>query len=378
MIRRVASVALLVFTAASCSGPAEVSTPNDARAAIPDAGPPAPDAAYTGASATCAGANVDVEVATEDLEIYPPYATAGCTLVYVAPSGELLVRDVVTGAESRIAGAAERPRRPSVTSSLVVWEATVGGRDVVRARRRADDAERTFDAHAAVREPRANGSALSFTAFAGFDPRADTDVWIVDGWDAEPRLLLGGPGQQRFAELSATHAAVTDFSEDPDGTFDDAETDLSDIVVLDRATGAATRRRAEGKQAFPVLLDGGLLAYLSWRGIRPEPKLLSYELRAGSIAGDPGADQLIVKVESAAARWVRPSGTGRVLEWVEAGTNGSRLFRAPADGSTAPLAVPGLERVRLSAPIAAASFTLVATTPLSGGARPPRLGALAR
>lgn len=377
MIGRLSSSGLLLLATASCSGTAKVSVAVDGGDAG-DAVVTYPDGGVGPASGACTGASVDVEVAAEDLEVYPPYATSGCTLVYVARSGDLVLRDALTGAESSIAPASERPRRPSVTPYLVVWEATVSGKDVVRARRREDDAVRTFDAHAAVREPRADGHSLLFTSFAALTPRADTDVWILDGWNAEPRLLLGGAGQQRFAELSATHAAVSDFSEDPDGAFDDTETDLADVVVIDRATGAETRRRAAGKQAFPVLLDGGLLAYLSWSGIRPEPKLLSYELRAGAIAGDPATDRLVVKVDSAAARWVRPSAHGNVLEWVEAGTDGSRLFRAPVDGSVPPREVPGLAGVRLGAPIAAASFTLVATTPVAGDVRTPRLRALGR
>ncbi len=374
MIDRVSSLALIVLAAGGCSGTAKTSLATDGGGSGSTGAVTFPDGGVGPASPTCTGANVDVEVAAEDLEIYPPYATHGCTFVYVAASGDLVLRDAMTGTESAIAPAAERPRRPSVTPYMVVWEATISGKDVVRARRREGDEVRTFDAHAAVREPRADGHSLLFTAFAELSPRADTDVWILDGWNAEPRLLLGGAGQQRFAELSATHAAVSDFSEDPDGAFDDTETDLADVVVLDRATGLQARRRAPGRQAFPVLLDGGLVGYPSWT----EPTRDAYELRAGSITGDPAADRLVARVDSAAARWVRPSGTGLVLEWVEAGTDGSRLFRAPADGSIAPLAVEGLDRVRLGAPIAAASFTLVATTPAAGEPRAPRLRVLAR
>jgi len=66
--------------------------------------------------------------------------------------------------------------------------------------------------------------------------------------------VFAGPGEQRFADVSAEYVVATDFSEDPDGKYD-GEGDLADIVVFDRATQTASKRVAEKKQAFPMLVD---------------------------------------------------------------------------------------------------------------------------
>ena len=57
-----------------------------------------------------------------------------------------------------------------------------------------------------------------------------------------------------------------------------------------------------------------------------------------------------------------PTGRSGVLEWVDHPLGAAAsLWRAPADVSRAPAAVPGLDGLDLYAPASTASFTLLAT-----------------
>lgn len=348
-------------------GPAGTTTPP------PDGQPPA---------ATCSEGASDVAVVSEDLNGYPPYASSGCTLAYVSTSGALVLRDLATKNETVLAPAAERPRRPALSSDLVAWEAEEGGVRVVRAY------VRTANAPAAVTvkgrftmagEPRVNGHAMVFTAWQSTVERSDTDVWIYDALTGEAKLAIGGAAQQRFADISAKVIVATDFAEDADGFYDGSGGDLADIVVVDRATGQITKRAAPGKQAFPMLGDDDLLAYLEWGTVHPEPKLVAYDLKVGPLFGQPAADRTIANVTYMSSEYARPAVAGRMLEWVANPDGRTALYRAPLDGSSAPVRVSGLDDLQLFAPAPSSGFTVLATSPRAGaGGLSPKLRGVVR
>jgi hypothetical protein len=206
-------------------------------------------------------------------------------------------------------------------------------------------------------------------------------VWLYDAVSDSARVVLGGPGQQRFADVSEGFVAATDFSEDPDGRFDDNGLDLADIVVLDRATGAVVNRPAPGKQAFPMLVSGDLLAYLEWGAIHPEPKLGDYLLRSGAIRMPSVSDRTVAHVEYLSTEYARPAVIGAELAWVQNPGSGTTLMRAPADGSRAPETVAGLEGLALYAPAKAsvdAPFIVVAGVSASDVNAAPHLHAVRR
>jgi hypothetical protein len=299
----------------------------------------------------------------------------------VNSAGALVARDLSTRAEVTIAPAAEHPRRPTVSAEVVAWEADQNSRSVVRVlASAAGSTARTIEgAFASAGEPRASGSSVAFTAWNGPSSADDTDVWLCDATTNEAHVVLGGPGQQRFPDLSSAFVAASDFSEDPDGRYDRDGQDLSDIILLDRATGAVTKRALPGKQAFPMLADDGVLAYLSWSGIHPEPKFENYELRSGRIVGDPAADLSISKVVYAGAEPARPTVVGSIIEWVANPDGTTTLYRAPVDASGAPAAVKGLESFHLHAPApTTAGFTIVATSRVGASEIVPRLRAVPR
>ena len=326
----------------------------------------------------------DVEVSGDDLNGFPPYAVAACTLVYVNSTGALVIRDLANGAETSVAAASERPRRPAASPSLIAWEADENGHSVVRVQARASGVVRTVPGtFASSGEPRVSGNSVAFTAWKGPAVTDDTDIWVYDAGIGESRLVLGGPGQQRFADISSKYVVASDFSEDPDGRLDGNATDIADVVVLDRVTAVISYRRLPGKQSFPMLGDNDVLAYLEWAGIHPEPKLVAYKLRSGNVIGNPASDRTIAKVEYASSEYVRPALAGGIIEWIANPDGVTRLYRAPADGSAAPAVVSGLDDLRLYAPAPTTSgtdhgFTVLATA-RSGGSDPvPRLRAVPR
>lgn len=338
-----------------------------------------PSIATPGCDPTAA---TDIEVSGADLDGYPPYAVGACTLVYVSRSGDLVARDLASRAETTIASASERPRRPAASTDLVAWEADEGGHSVVRVR--AGVVVRTVPGtFASSGEPRASGSTVAFTAWKGPAAKDDTDVWIYDAKTGESKLVIGGAGQQRFADISSKYVAASDFSEDPDGTFDNDETDIANVVVFDRVSGGLTERRLPGKQSFPMLGDNDVLAYLEWAGIHPEPKLVAYELRSGNVLGDPATDRTIAQVNYTSSAYARPALAGSILEWVANPDGRTTLWRAPADGSAPPAAVRGLEDLRLYAPAPTSSgtdrgFTVLATSRSGAPDSLPRLRAVTR
>jgi hypothetical protein len=179
--------------------------------------------------------------------------------------------------------------------------------------------------------------------------------------------LATGAAQQRFADISATHVAYTDFVEDPDGRYDGTNDDLADLGLYERATSSITRRVSPGKQAFPMLMSGTTVGYLNWDWveIHPEPKLGAYHLRAGSIAGDPAGDVEIARVVSSGGAYVRPAARDGILEWVDSPPGSpSHLWRSRADAPAA-VQVAGLDGKELFAPSPTAGFTVLATRAVS-------------
>jgi hypothetical protein len=367
-------LAAVTTLAVACGGHAESGSPGTV---APPSTQPAP------AAPTCdAAAATDIAVSSNDVNGFPPYAVSGCTLVYVNGAGALVMRDLSTRAESTIAPATEHPRRPTVSSDVIAWEADQNTRSVVRVRApAAGSTARTIEgAFASAGEPRASGSSVAFTGWNGPSPGDDTDVWLYDATTNEAHVVLGGPAQQRFPDLSSAFVAASDFSEDPDGRYDHDGKDLADIIVLDRATGVVTKRALPGKQAFPMLADGGVLAYLSWNGIHPEPKFESYELRSGPVLGDPAADKSISQVVFVAGSDpARPTVVGATIEWIANPNGTTTLYRAPVDASGAPTAVKGLESFHLRAPApTTAGFTVLATSRIGASEIVPRLRAVPR
>jgi hypothetical protein len=312
-----------------------------------------------------------VTVDETELAGYPSYAVDGCTLVYVARAletgaqGDLRKRDLSRGEEVVIASRDEAPRRPTISGDVIAWEATIAGRAVVRVSYRGTvrTLSGSFD-HAG--EPRAAADGVVFTIWTSADPLGDTDVDLFLPETGQLVSVVRGPSQQRFADISPERIAFTDFSEDPDGRYDGGG-DLADIGVYDRSTHAITERRLAGKQAFPMLLAGEQLAYLHWDffEIHPEPKLSAYHLRAVSLKGPALPDLEIATVVAGTPPYVRPAAHASTLEWVDSPNGKFRLWRAPADASSEPLAVPGLGGLALYAPAPTQSFTVLATRQLS-------------
>ena len=292
---------------------------------------------------------------------YPPYAIDGCKLAYVADgAGELRLRDLATGADTVIAPAAERPRRPVIAGDLVAWEATLEGRKVVRAGGRT--LAGAFD-HAG--EPRAAEDAVIFTGWLSADEKGDTDVFLYTPSTGAIAAVGTGAGQQRFADVSATHAAWSDFAEDPDGTFDDDGNDVADLVVLDRGTMTATTRKRPGKQAFPVLGASGRIAYLDWGLVHPEPKFAEYGLRIGDVDGDVADDAQVDHINTLAP-YMRPAARGDRLEWVSTSEGETSLMRRSADLATPAETVTAFPGLTVFGPSAAESITLVGARAAGG------------
>ncbi len=323
--------------------------------------------ASDGATASCTSLGAAVPLTTSaDLNAYPPYALAGCTLVYVADTGALVRRDLTTGAEDELAPKSDAPRRPAVSSDVVTWETVVQGVSQVVVL--SGGTKRTLaGAFHHAGEPRAARGAVVFTAFATAGELGDTDVVLYDVASDTYLTVAGGPAQQRFADVSDTHVAITDFLEDPDGRYDDDGNDLADIDIYDRTTrGPLTARKNPGKDAFPKLASQDRFGYLHWGDIHPEPKFQAFGVRAGRIQG-PASEDLDLADVTSALRVVQPTARSGVIEWITDDTAGAaHLFRAAADGSAPPHEVTGLDATTLYAPIAADGATLLAVRPRGG------------
>jgi len=406
------SVVGAVGVVGACGGATETGDPNGPTG--PNGGASSSGSNNPAGAPSCDGAGAaNIVVTGDDPNGYPPYAVADCTLVYVNGAGALVIRNLVTNAETVLAEPNVKARRPAISIDvlangdrvpLVAWEtlpttaapgpAAPTPAPTVRVRY-GDAAVKSLSGdfvHAS--EPRVSGARVVFTAWKGATEKDDMDVWVYDARTDASRLVVGGAGQQRFADISATHVAVSDFSEDPDGRYDQDEKDLADIVLYEIASSAVTRRPMAGKQAFPMLTDNGVLAYLAWSGVHPEPKLQAYDLKAGPLTEvtDPGgavtSDRTVAHVEYITAEPVRPSVSGNVLEWVDNPEGTTSLHRATLNATelAAPTPTPtarvsGLDGLQLYAPAATRSFTVLATidkNPNPTTDRTPRLRTVAR
>jgi len=314
----------------------------------------------------CADAKVEgITVASTDIYGFPyalgygPHALDRCSLVFVTAEGDLVARDLETGADVTLASAAEKPRRPAIAGGTLAWEATEAGRSVVRVSVNLGPPTTLSGAFDHAGEPRVAADAVVFTGWLSADPLGDTDIFIslLPATDASP--VLAEPGQQRFPDISTTHIAFSDFSEDPDGRFDENATDVSDVVVVERATKKATRRERPGKQAFPLLGAEGRVAFLAWGPEHPEPKFSAYTLLVGDING---SEESAVAAIQTLAPYVRPTARGAFLEWIEwSGGAPPKLLRRPADLSKDAVEVPEITGAELYAPVSSNSLTAVAT-----------------
>jgi hypothetical protein len=349
------AVAGIALSLVACGEPAEPPP-----AAPPDVDAAGADAADADDPAACAAAAAGIEVAALDLHGYPPYAVDGCDLAYVAADGTLLLRSLASGAETIVASREEAPRRPALAGDLLAWEATVAGSDVVRWKRGDGEPRTANGVFARSGEPRVSVGAIVFTGWIEDLDDADTDVYLVEPPDETPRLVAGGAGQQRFGDVSATHVALSDFSEDPAGVYRPDGSALADIVIVERASGEPQTLPRQDKQAFPMLGATGRLAFLDWRGVHPVPKLEGYAL-ASLPLDDLGAEPRTVAEVATDPPYVRPAVRGGVAEWVERHEGAATLWRAPADASAAPRAVELTgDPSELFAPASAAAYTVLA------------------
>jgi len=302
----------------------------------------------------------------------PPVAAAGsitypalpCTLLYLAAGsdpGALHLRNLATGEDSVLETSATKPRRPAVSGPVITWEADgVQGSEVrVRFDGKVESMSGPF---VRAEEPRATADAVVFTAFLGPGPNDDSDVYLFDVESRQLSVIAAGAGQQRFADVSATHVAVTDFSEDPKGYFDEAGS-ISDIALIERATGLRSDRVAPGKQAFPLLGTDGVFAYLEWAAVHPEPKLGQFWLKVGYL-DRPISEDFNVKVTgqvSTNPAYVRPSLRGLNLDFIDQGADGTALYRAAVStpGTLASVKIAGAQQ--LFGPVAGDRFTLLAS-----------------
>lgn len=296
---------------------------------------------------------------------YPPYAVDGCALVYVAPSanldtpGELRLRTFGVGEESIIAEAALFPRRPVVAGNWIAWEAESQGRTLIHAVHTGSKETIVIDGdfdHAT--EPRISPTAVVFTAWLGPEKTADTDIAIYEFASKSWQWVARGPGQQRFADISETLVAWSDFAEDPDGRFDENDLDVADIVLFNRQTKTAEPRPRIGKQAFPMLGATGKLAFLDWNLVHPEPKLVAYDLRLVDLAS-PLSESVLVESIRTAAPYIRPVAHGQLLEWVAlTDLVNATLWRLPTDSGEPEMLFPPDSTQRF-APIATDVLTFV-------------------
>jgi hypothetical protein len=210
-------------------------------------------------------------------------------------------------------------------------------------------------------EPRATSDAVVLTGFLTADEDGDSDVFLYTVDDQQITLIAGGPGQQRFADVSETLVAISDFSEDAGGVYDPAGAADADLQIFDRRTGQVTVRQLAGKQAYPMLGARGSLAYLEWADPeRPVPKLAGYAIRAVALDALESEAVFIASVNNESAGIV-PAAFGDVIEWVESTADTSTLWRAHLDQLAEPSVAPGLTAADLYAPVSTERFTVLAS-----------------
>lgn len=292
---------------------------------------------------------------------YPPYALEDCQLLYVASDRALYRRLLPDGPDELIEAASAKPRRPTLAGNVLAWEIDDEvGKSQVRVL--YADTKRTLR-HGLDHggEPRATRDAVVFTAFAGAQRSDDSDVYLYDVARDEIAPVAVGPGQQRFADVSETHVALTDFSEDPRGYFDEVAS-ISDVLIVERSTGQRLLRHLTGKQAFPLLGRDGELLYLDWGAVHPEPKFSQFWLKSGTIAQAPEQDASVtaeqVRTDPA---YVRPSLHGSNVDYIDTRAGMVGLYRVTLGRLDAPSVTSLGTASQLLGPVAGDTLTLVAT-----------------
>lgn len=299
----------------------------------------------------------DTHVTPNDVLGYPPYAMNGCRLAYVdGPTGDLVLRDVSLGTSQVLEPAASMPRRPAMASDVVAWEAQGGVRVFYKDTISTVPVPSGYD-H--VSEPAAATSIVVVTAWRAAPADADTDVLAFDPASATFSPVIVAPKQQRFAAVSDTIVAVTDFTEDPIGSYTGSGGDLADIGVFTRSSSSYALRQRPGKDAFPAIISNDVLGYLHWGDVHPEPKLEAYTVYSGTIGADPTGDVKIADVTNAFAL-ERPSAKNGVIEWVVTLSGSSTLWRADATGSSPPSAALTVTNQSLLGSVSLDQGTLVA------------------
>ena len=296
---------------------------------------------------------------------YPPYASSGCTLLYVAGDGSLRLRGLDDTADETIAQADELPQRPTIAGELIAWESARDQLVRVRFAGKVHDIRGAYDR---TGQPRASEDAVVFTGFKG----QDADIALYEPANDRVRVIASGAGQQLFPDISATQIAYSDFSEDPDGAFDDDGMDLADVVLIDRATLQARTLKLPGKQAFPLLRTNGDVVYLHWAESHPEPKLSAYTIVAWDAKLDARTELALVQTQPP---YVRPSVANDTVEWVERPYTGDERLMRVRQQKPAEVAFSSAG-LKLYATASSTTLTLLAT---QSDAEPvPRLRAISR
>jgi hypothetical protein len=327
---------------------------------------PSGDAGTPETGVSCSAAVKGLEIATVsgfnllDPLGYAPFASEGCTLVFVARDGSLALRDLSTSSGTvTLAPASEKPRRPAIANGTIVWESN--GSIRFRTRYGAVQTIPTvgFD-HAG--EPRITNDAIVFVGWLAPGDASDSDVFVFSLTDETTTVIGSGPGQQRFPDIDETRVAYADFGEGgPSGAFDINQFTPADIVVVDRASKAKTKRALPGKQGFPMLIKDGGVSYLDWGWIHPEPKFSEYRLKVGAVTSDPAndADVPMGSVKSSVP-YQRPSVRGNAFEWLQNG----ELWRRDIDLARPPSRVAYDQSIYGT--VAADGMSIVAIVGMSG------------
>jgi hypothetical protein len=343
-------------------------------AVTPDAVTPDDDAATLAPSepAVCPRMPDDIAVWVGDPAGYPSYALAGCQLLYVAADGGLHLRDLRQTVDTLIASPNDMPLRPSFAGSaadptrVLVWESGVQRAVQLRV---AGERHSLRGDYEHTTQPRATSGAVVFSGFRAAASTSDSDIVLYTIETASFSVVGGGPGQQLFADVSATQVAYSDFSEDPDGRFDDNGNDLADVVIVERASLAARHLTAAGKQAFPLLTEDGGLVYLDWALSHPEPKLSAYQI----VAWDAQSQSAHMLADVATQPpFIRPSTFGNTVEWLERPYNSAaRLLRVQRTGTASAALAWSMPNADPLAHISTPTSTLMAVRGLDAAG--PRL-----
>lgn len=307
---------------------------------------------------------------------YPPVALEGCTMAYIAGpnegklEGALNLIDLGTGVFKVLATVEEEPRRPALSiagTPTAAFEVTFGTVNSVRVYKDGESRIIAGDFHHAG-EPKIFGNTVVFTGWLSADENGDTDIFVYEAGSgaASAEVLYSAPGQQRFADISDTHIAFSDFSEDPDGAFNENSQDLADIVLYDRKTLKSTPRPKMGMQAFPMLGAPGFIAYLHWGNTHFEPMSSQYDLFVNKLDGIPSTDQKGASI-STKVPYIRPIAKGTYIEWIQWPAMGNAaLWHRVIDLSLPEKQVANADIAELYAPAASDQFTVVASRPGPG------------